>query len=243
MYNSIINSDRPETTLFMIESLDGKISTGDTNELDVDKDFKRIVGVKEGLQQYYELEKLTDPFSLNTGKVMAKIGVNTRQNPTKIGCSFIIIDSKPHLNVQGVDYLARWVKKLFLVTINKAHPAFEMAEQHENIEIIYYENKIDLSDLLKKLKEKYQIEKLTIQSGGTLNSYWIRKGLVDHVSIVIAPCLIGGKTTPTLLDGESLHEQSELKNVKALNLVESNVLENSYLHLKYEVISKTIVEN
>ena len=41
---------RPETTLFMIESLDGKISTGDNDELDVDKDFKRIVGVKEGLQ-------------------------------------------------------------------------------------------------------------------------------------------------------------------------------------------------
>jgi len=33
------HSGRPETTLFMIESLDGKISTGDADELDVDLDL------------------------------------------------------------------------------------------------------------------------------------------------------------------------------------------------------------
>jgi len=35
---------KPVTTLFLITSLDGKISTGDKDELDVDRDFKRIVG-------------------------------------------------------------------------------------------------------------------------------------------------------------------------------------------------------
>ena len=38
---------RPITTLFMLESLDGKISSGSTDELDADKDFCRIDGVKE----------------------------------------------------------------------------------------------------------------------------------------------------------------------------------------------------
>ena len=45
--------DRPVTTLFLIASVDGKISTGDTDSLDVDRDFPKIVGVKEGLLQYY----------------------------------------------------------------------------------------------------------------------------------------------------------------------------------------------
>ena len=66
--------NRPITTLFMLESLDGKISSGSSDNLDVDKDFCRIDGVKEGLHQYYELEEETDTFSLNTGRVMAKIG-------------------------------------------------------------------------------------------------------------------------------------------------------------------------
>ena len=51
--------NRPITTLFMLESLDGKISTGNSDKLDVDKDFCRIDGVKEGLHQYYEIESTT----------------------------------------------------------------------------------------------------------------------------------------------------------------------------------------
>ena len=50
----MINMDRPITTLFMLESLDGKISSGSSDVLDADKDFCRIDGVKEGLHQYYE---------------------------------------------------------------------------------------------------------------------------------------------------------------------------------------------
>ena len=34
--------DRPITTLFMLMSVDGKISTGATDELDVDRDFPGI---------------------------------------------------------------------------------------------------------------------------------------------------------------------------------------------------------
>src|SRR3989338_416773 len=95
--------DRPETTLFMLASVDGKISTGDTDDLDTDKDFRRITGVKEGLQQYYDIEKTNDHYSLNTGKVMEKIKVNT--DAFALHCpdvSFIVIDNKPHLDEYGV---------------------------------------------------------------------------------------------------------------------------------------------
>ena len=47
--------DRPITTLFMLMSVDGKISTGATDDLDIDKDFPKIAGVREGLHQYYEI--------------------------------------------------------------------------------------------------------------------------------------------------------------------------------------------
>ena len=39
--------DRPITTLFMLLSVDGKISTGATDELDVDRDFPGIDGLKD----------------------------------------------------------------------------------------------------------------------------------------------------------------------------------------------------
>ena len=45
--------NRPITTLFMLESLDGKISTGNSDNLDVDKDFPKINGVK-AREEYHE---------------------------------------------------------------------------------------------------------------------------------------------------------------------------------------------
>lgn len=51
---------RPITTLFMLMSVDGKISTGAADCLDVDADFPKIDGVRQGLHQYYEIEQTTD---------------------------------------------------------------------------------------------------------------------------------------------------------------------------------------
>lgn len=232
--------DRPFTTLFLIESVDGKISTGDNDNLDVDKDFKRISGVKEGLKQYYDLESRTDLFSLNSGRVMQKIGINERTTePKKMKSSFVIIDNKPHLTKKGVEYLAKWVKTLFLVTTNPNHPAHGIQKDYSNIKIIPYQDQIDLKDLLYKLKNEHGVDKLTIQSGGTLNAHWVREGLIDLVSIVVAPCLIGGVDTQSLIGGESLHTEGDLKLIKALELVKCDVLKNSYLHLVYKVIRDT----
>ncbi len=44
-----VKMDRPVTTLFMLMSVDGKISTGAADELDVDKDFPQIAGGERGL--------------------------------------------------------------------------------------------------------------------------------------------------------------------------------------------------
>ena len=224
---------RPITTLFMLESLDGKISTGNSDKLDVDKDFCRIDGVKEGLHQYYEIEQTTDFYSLNTGRVMAKIGVNDKKEyREKVDVRFVIIDNKPHLNENGIDYLCHWVEKLILVTTNKEHPVFNT--KYDNLDILLYDE-LDLNKLLEDLYSKYNAKRLTIQSGGTLNGLFVRNKLIDYVNIVIAPILVGGKDVPTLVDGESIKDESELNKLLPLELLECNKLENSYIELKYKV--------
>lgn len=232
-----MNLNRPITTLFMLMSLDGKINSGDTEELDADRDWCKIDGVKEGLHQYYEIEQTTDLYSLNTGRVMEKIGVNTRkEKPNKTECSFIIIDRKPHLDENGVEYLCNWLENLFLVTNNKNHPAYKLTNKFNNLKILYYKN-IDLSKLLEDMKNDYGVQKITIQSGGTLNCEFLRENLIDYVNIVIAPLLVGGANTNTLIDGKAISKVQELCKLKALELQECNVLENSYIQLKYKVLN------
>ena len=59
---------------------------------------------------------------------------------------------------------------------------------------------------------------------------------MDYVDIVVAPVLIGGRDTSTLIDGRSLLSQSELPALGVLKLRECVVLEDSYLRLRYQVI-------
>lgn len=224
--------DRPVTTLFMLMSVDGKISTGASDDLDVDKDFPKIAGVKEGLHQYYEIEQTTDLWSLNSGRVQAKIGINTADIPDKTPVSFVVIDNR-HLTEHGIRYLCALSKQFVLVTSNEKHPAFEMGI--DNLRIIY-QDELSLKDVLTKLKSECGCERITIQSGGTLNGMFLREKLIDYIDIVVAPVLIGGKDTSTLVDGKSLLSESELSKLGVLKLQECVVLENSYLRLRYEVI-------
>lgn len=224
--------NRPITTLFMLMSVDGKISTGAADELDLDKDFPYIAGVSEGLHQYYEIEQTTDLWSLNSGRVQAKIGVNTREMPNRTSVSFVLIDNK-HLNENGIRYFCALSKKFVLITSNVEHPAFNIKES--NLHIIY-QKELSLKDALIKLKSEYGCEKITIQTGGTLNGLFLREKLFDYVDIVVAPVLIGGKNTSTLIDGKSLFSEKELPKLGVLKLQECVILENSYLRLRYEVI-------
>jgi 2,5-diamino-6-(ribosylamino)-4(3H)-pyrimidinone 5'-phosphate reductase len=236
---------RVETTLFLLVSVDGKITSGESDELDSDKDWRRLRGVKEGLQQYYKLEESIALNSLNTGRVMAKIGINSRtETPEKDDhLTFFIIDRKPHLNENGVRYLAQRVGKLFIVTNNPSHPAFSLKPTCDNLEVIYYAEGIDLPDLLRRMKQQYGYGQLTIESGGTLNAAFLRQGLIDHVVLVVASLLVGGKTTSSLIDGESLLAEKDLVNLKALKLVRCEVLRESYIRLDYDVINETILDS
>ena len=224
--------ERPITTLFMLMSVDGKISTGAADELDVDKDFPQIAGVREGLHQYYEIEQTTDLWALNSGRVQAKLGVNTKDMPDKTPVSFVIIDNK-HLQEHGVRYLCALSKEFVLITSNPEHPAFHI--QQDNLHIIYQEE-LSLNGALRKLKSDYGCERITGQTGGTLNGLFLREKLFDYVDVVVAPVLIGGKDTATLIDGKSLLSQEELSKLGVLRLQECEILEHSYLRLRYEVL-------
>ena len=224
--------NRPVTTLFMLMSVDGKISPGASDALDVDQDFPCMEGVREGLHQYYEIEQTTDLWSLNTGRVQAKLGVNEKQMPPKTPVSFVLIDNS-HLNEHGVRYFCALSKQFVLITTNPDHPAFKV--EADNLGIILQE-KLSLEKALVKLKEQYGCERITVQSGGTVNGLFLREKLFDYADIVVAPVLVGGKDTSTLIDGESITAREELDRLGVLRLIDCVKLEDSYVRLRYEVI-------
>ncbi len=217
----------------MLMSLDGKISPGASDELDVDKDFPDIDGLKEGLHQYYEIEQTTDLWSFNTGRVQEKMGVNSKPFPGKSPVSFVLLDNS-HLTEHGVRYFCARSKEFVLITSNENHPAYSVKEV--NLHIIYQEE-LSLEAAFAALKEEYGCERITIQSGGTVNGMFLREKIFDYVDIVVAPVLIGGKDTSTLIDGRSITNKQELGSLGVLKLESCKTLGHSYIRLRYKVIS------
>jgi len=52
----------------------------------------------------------------------------------------------------------------------------------------------------------------------------------------VAPILVGGSDTPTLIDGESIRTSADLYKLGVLQLEKAETLMNSYIRLSYKVI-------
>jgi 2,5-diamino-6-(ribosylamino)-4(3H)-pyrimidinone 5'-phosphate reductase len=108
--------------------------------------------------------------------------------------------------------------------------------RYANIIVCYGDaDRAILTKQLKMFRERYQskygCERLTVQSGGTMNGIFLRNGLFDFVDIIVAPVLVGGKNTSTLIDGDSITTKEELSKLGVLRLISCEKLEDSYLRL------------
>jgi riboflavin biosynthesis pyrimidine reductase len=251
------NSFRPETTLLLSLSVDGRITSHDSDTFDPDLNWKNTPSIQAILSQFYDFNKpgLT---ALTTGVFMKSLGVNTRQGtPKKENLNLVVLDPDADLTPHGVNYLSQNVKKLFFVALN-THPLFDRscrdprifgaqpdarhlvagsrAPQNSNperptsneSENISYKSEIDLDHLFHTLYQKRKIKSLLIHSIAPLNATLLDAGLIDHLSIIISPLLVGNHGTPALLDKVNISIHSlTLKNVQSFS--------DDYINLQYDV--------
>ena len=108
--------DRPKTTLFMLQSLDGKISTGSSWAFDFEKDLPNIEGVGKGLKQFYKIRKDMPFWAFTTGKTQAKFGANVKELSKKSPVNLVVYDNH-YLTKQGIEWLSSKYGKVVIVTL------------------------------------------------------------------------------------------------------------------------------
>jgi len=74
-----------------------------------------------------------------------------------------------------------------------------------------------------------------IESGGTLNAYLLRAGVIDEVHIITVPILVGGLGTPSIMDGKQLEDW---KGIIPLEFLGVDRLKHGFIKMKYKVIHK-----
>jgi 2,5-diamino-6-(ribosylamino)-4(3H)-pyrimidinone 5'-phosphate reductase len=91
--------------------------------------------------------------------------------------------------------------------------------------------KVDVQGALAVLKE-IGVDYLMVEGGSTLNFELIRLGLVDEITVYIAPMIFGGGSAPTLAAGAGLKRSEAIP----LKTVEVETWEDGGVFLKYQFV-------
>jgi 2,5-diamino-6-(ribosylamino)-4(3H)-pyrimidinone 5'-phosphate reductase len=91
--------------------------------------------------------------------------------------------------------------------------------------------KVDVQGALAVLKE-IGVDYLMVEGGSTLNFELIRLGLVDEITVYVAPMIFGGGSAPTLAAGAGLKRSEAIP----LKTVEVETWEDGGVFLKYQFV-------
>ncbi len=99
--------------------------------------------------------------------------------------------------------------------------------------IVAGEERVDLAAALEMLAREYGVRVVRVDSGGILNGVLLRAGLVDEVSLLVHPALVGGESPRTVYRAPDL---ASSEGVIPLRLIHLETLPDGALWLRYEVV-------
>ncbi|RYB04211.1 dihydrofolate reductase family protein [Lichenibacterium ramalinae] len=93
---------------------------------------------------------------------------------------------------------------------------------------------IDFARVLETLNREFGIRRLLVEGGGGINGSLLKAGLVDELSLLLAPAVDGLAGGPALFDYDGAAEDETPKGLR-LSLVSSQPREGGVMWLRYRV--------
>ena len=221
---------RPYVILNAAMTLDGKIATASgSSNISGEKDLERV----------HEIRKECDAIMVGIGTVMAddprltvhKIDARPEDNPVRV-----VVDSR--CRTPSDARITNGDAKTIIAGANEYKEEFMKSEAYEKLKnrgVKFFfsgDRRVDLKALMNYLHEE-GIEKLMLEGGATLNFSMIRLGLIDEISICVAPMVVGGADAKTFFDGDGFNTMDE--SVK-LELIDYYPLDKDFI-LNYRVLN------
>lgn len=116
----------------------------------------------------------------------------------------VVISRKLHLHPQSNFFQKGTSKKLVFTT--KEAPPKKIEELQKYAEVLVAKTStISISWVLDKLFSR-GVHRVLIEGGGETHAQFFAAGVVDELRVAIAPIIIGGKSSPTFVDGAMLSQ-------------------------------------
>ncbi|MFW6083232.1 MAG: dihydrofolate reductase family protein [Thermoplasmatota archaeon] len=248
--------DRPYVTLYVSASIDGRISLG-PNRTMMDMDERdKVLGTEEEWQEFSSKIKKDHELEvwMEGSNILVKEGQELRElEPFEGDEEYLYQDFLPE-EVMGKLEREGWLAvvdgrgrlrsgykgeedKPMLHLVSYGVPEEYLAFLHKN-QIPYLiagDDRVDLHEILRKLKSKLDVDNIITGSGGKLSGALLRKGLLDEVNIRFNPVIIGGFETPYLFTSPDLEDDEWPTE---LELISGEVEEDGHIFVRYRVKKK-----
>lgn len=146
-------------------------------------------------------------------------------NPAKVGVASRL-DLKPDSR-----FLTAGPARILLFTTPRTDESQIMMLRSLGAQVfILGDDRVDLTTMMQTLKEN-GIERLMVEGGATLNFELMRLGLVDELTIYVAPLIFGGEMAPGTAAGSGFTREAAI----SLDLVTSEAWQDGGVLLHYRL--------
>ena len=128
-----------------------------------------------------------------------------------------------------------WRDTVILTSANTPHSYLNYLDKRNIAYIKAGEDHVDYKKALEELNSRYGIKVIRVDSGGTLNGVLLRARLVNEVSVLIHPYLVGGISPGLMFRAPDLILATD---VIKLRLIQVEQHGEGLLWLRYEVLKE-----
>jgi 2,5-diamino-6-(ribosylamino)-4(3H)-pyrimidinone 5'-phosphate reductase len=146
----------------------------------------------------------------------------------------VVVDGQGRLsNIHHIRRTPYWRDLVILCC--RATPAGHLAylEEQGIDTIVAGEDRVDLRAALAELARRFRVKVVRVDSGGRLNGALLRAGLVNEISLLISPTLVGGTSPRSVFIAPDL---DSAEGVLDLHLVHVEALRGDSVWLRYEIL-------
>jgi riboflavin biosynthesis pyrimidine reductase len=221
---------RPYVICHMVPSIDGRIVTTDWNlGRTPTAEYERIAGTFDA--DAWIIGRVSmEPYAGNARVPRRPVREKIRRidfvAPHDAESYAIAIDPSGKLKWTSGSIDGEHVITVLTKKVSDAYLAFL---QSKKVSYLFGgKSRIDLPRVLEKLHDRFGIRKLLLEGGGRINGSFLAAGVIDELSILVAPVADGGMGKPALFDAPR-------SAVTKLKLMSSERVKGDIVWLRYRV--------
>lgn len=185
----------------MVASIDGRIDCSMVDKISGDEYYTTLEqldcpSLLEGrvTLEHYSAEK--EPFVPNVNEPVGKPSVHVA---VESDAYMIAVDTRgrlrwPSSEIDGIPLVC-------IVSEQVSEEYLDMLREQEISWICTGKEAIDLPEAMEVLHERFGVERLAVLGGGHINGGFLEAGLIDEVSLLLAPGIDGRAGQTALFDG------------------------------------------